>query len=98
MNNGVSDLKNVLGLSQQDMQVLSAISSVIGAISSVWGDFNTAKSVLAALGLFPQSDQVSQIKQLIDQLSQEFQAVVAALDQEGTMRAVDHLRSMAENE
>lgn len=98
MSNGLSDLKDVLGLSKQTEQTLDGVSSVIGAISSVWGDFNTAKSILETLGLFPQSDQVSQIRQAIDKLWQEFQAVIAALDQEGSMRAVDHFRSMAENE
>ncbi len=99
MSNGVSDFgKNVLGLSQQDIKALNTVSSVIGLISSVWGYFNAAKSVLAQLGLFPQSDQIAQLRQAIDELWRNFQAVIAALDTEGTMRDVDNQRSLGENE
>lgn len=89
MSNGVSDFgKNVVGLSEKVIKALNAVTSVIGVISSIWGSFNTLKSVLTALGVLSQTDEIAQLRQAIDQLWQDFQAVIGALDAVGTMRDV----------
>ena len=99
MSNGVSDFgKNVVGLSEKVIKALNAVTSVIGVISSIWGSFNTLKSVLTALGVLSQTDEIAQLRQAIDQLWQDFQAVIGALDAVGTMRDVANQLTLARTE
>jgi hypothetical protein len=91
---GIDPLKDIFHVSDEEKKALESASSIIGSIWSVWGTFNTAKSVLTTLGLLPQSDQVAQMRHFIDLLTQDFHGAVAALDKEQSMRAVaDQLES-----
>jgi hypothetical protein len=94
MSNDLDPLKNVFHLSEQEKQALETASSLIGTVSSVWGKVNTVKSALTALGLLSDADPVAELRQHIDQLKQQFNGVLAALDREQSMRAVaDQLQS-----
>src|SRR6476469_9168788 len=91
---GIDPLKDIFHVSDEEKKALESASSIIGSIWSVWGTFNTAKSVLTTLGLLPQSDQVAQMRHFIDLLTQDFHGAVAALDKEQSMLAVaDQLES-----
>jgi hypothetical protein len=48
----------------------------------VWGKANAVKSALTALGVMSDADPVAELRQHIDQLKQQFNGVVAALDRE----------------
>lgn len=85
----VSDFeKNVLHMPQQEIDALNAISDVIGAVSTVWGYVNVAKSILSSLGILPGSDTMTQLRQAVDQISAQFQAFLEALSKQITMLEV----------
>ena len=87
-------IKNVFPIAEEAKQALDIASTLIGAVSSVWGEVNTVKSTLEALGVLSQEDPVQQMRECIDQLRQQFDGAIAALDAEQSMRAVaDQLES-----
>ncbi len=98
MSDGIDPLKDIFHLTDQERQALQLASSIIGTVSSVWGAFNTAMSVLTALGLHSKADQVAEMRHYIDQLVQEFDGVVAALDKEHSMRDVANQLESARTE
>ena len=81
MSVDLTDLKNPFGLSADEKRALELAGSVIGAVSSVWGSVNSAKSVLTTLGILPSpTGVVDDMRKLIDQLAQRFDGVLHALD------------------
>lgn len=95
MSNGFDPLREVLHLSEKEKKALETAASIIGQISSVWGYVNTAKSVLTALGVLSEADQVAEMRKRIDDLYRDFHGVVAALDEHDTMRDVANQLALA---
>ena len=95
MSNGIDPLKDIFHVSDNEKKALETASSIVGAVSSVWGTVNSVKSVLKTLGILPEdADPVATMRGYIDALEHDFHGAVAALDAEQSMRAVaDHLNA-----
>lgn len=102
MSNGGNPYSNplfqVLGISQQDAKTVSNIASVITSVASVFSAINAAINVLTFLGVLSSADVVGEIEQAIDQLWQEFQGAVAALDTEDSMKDVQNQVAQSQTE
>jgi hypothetical protein len=93
---GLSDFfKNTLGIADDDLQLLQISESVIGAVSGISGALNVLKTVLSALGIFAQIDQM---QQYVSELVQDFEVVLAAEDQVSLMRDVADKVELARTE
>ena len=88
----------MLGISQQDAKTVSNIASVITSVASVFSAINAAINVLTFLGVLSSADVVGEIEQAIDQLWQEFQGAVAALDTEDSMKDVQNQVAQSQTE
>jgi hypothetical protein len=91
---GIDPLKDIFHVSDEEKKALETAASIVGAVSSVWGAINSAKSVLTTLGILSAGDPVVTMRAYVDELKRAFDGAVAALDAELSMRAVaDHLNA-----
>jgi hypothetical protein len=95
MADGFDPLAQVFHLSDQERKAVDVAEGIVGGLSGVWGQVNTVKSVLEGLGVLDRGDPIGELRRQIDQLWEEFQGVVAALDQHSSMRDVANQLALA---